>query len=422
MAASKVSAGDGSSADIHVTLDDVEAARERLRGAIVETDCDFSRTLSEILGCRVWLKFENLQFTASFKERGALNRLSALSADERRRGVIAMSAGNHAQGVAYHATRLSIPSTIVMPVSTPTVKVVNTRRHGADVILHGETVEEAAAFARQRGKQRQLTFIHPYDDPLVIAGQGTVALEMLGAAPEIDTLVVPIGGGGLISGMAIAAKALRPDLRVVGVEAALYPSMYNAIKGEALPMRGDTLAEGIAVKAPGEITTPIVRKLVDDILLVSESQIENAMSLLINIEKTVVEGAAAAGLAAVCAHRDLFRGRTLGIVLTGGNIDTRLLASVLTRELAREGRLSQLTIDLADRPGQLARVANILGEAGANIVEVYHQRVFSDLPAKGTLLELVIETRDRVHLQDTVAGLKAAGFEVELSGNRGGSH
>lgn len=421
MAASEVSAG-GGAADLPVTLDDIEAARERLRGAIVETDCDFSRTLSEILDCRVWLKFENLQFTASFKERGALNRLSVLSAEERKRGVIAMSAGNHAQGVAYHATRLSIPSTIVMPVSTPTVKVVNTRRHGAEVILHGETVEEAAAFARRHGRQRNLTFIHPYDDPLVIAGQGTVALEMLGAAPEIDTLVVPIGGGGLISGMAIAAKALRPDLLLVGVEAALYPSMYNMIKGEALPMRGDTLAEGIAVKAPGEITTPIVRRLVDDIVLVSESQIENAMSLLINIEKTVVEGAAAAGLAAVCAHRDLFRGRTLGIVLTGGNIDTRLLASVLTRELAREGRLSQLAIDLADRPGQLAKVANLLGEAGANIVEVYHQRTFSDLPAKGALLELVIETRDRSHLEETVARLRAAGFEVDVGSNPGGSN
>ena len=421
MTASKVSAGYGS-ADIPVTLDDVEAARGRLRGAIVETDCDFSRTLSEILGCRVWLKFENLQFTASFKERGALNRLSALSADERKRGVIAMSAGNHAQGVAYHASRLSIPSTIVMPVSTPTVKVVNTRRHGAEIILHGETVEEAASFARQYGRERNLTFIHPYDDPLVIAGQGTTALEMLGAAPEIDTLVVPIGGGGLISGMAIAAKALRPDLRVIGVQAALYPSMYNAIKGESLPMRGDTLAEGIAVKAPGQITGPIVRRLVDDILLVSESQIENAMSLLINIEKTVVEGAAAVGLAAVCAHRDRFKGRTVGIVLTGGNIDTRLLASVLTRELAREGRLSQLAIDLADRPGQLAKVANLLGEAGANIVEVYHQRTFSDLPAKGALLELVIETRDRLHLEETVARLKAAGLEVDVGSNPGGSN
>ena len=404
-----------------VTLEDVEAARERVRGAIVETDCDWSRTLSDILGCKIWLKFENLQFTASFKERGALNRLSMLSPAERQRGVIAMSAGNHAQGVAYHASRLSIPATIVMPVNTPIVKVVNTRRHGAEVVLHGENVEESAAFARKYGEERDLTFIHPYDDPLVIAGQGTISLEMLGAAPEIDTLVIPIGGGGLISGMAIAAKTLRPDLRVFGVEAALYPSMYNAIKGTSLPMRGDTLAEGIAVKAPGKITTPIVRELVDDIFLVSEPQIENAVSLLINIEKTVVEGAGAAGLAAVCANRERFAGRNVGLVLCGGNIDTRLLASVLTRELAREGRLSQLTIDLVDRPGQLARVANIVGEAGANIVEVYHQRVFSELPAKGTLLELVIETRDRKHMEETVAKLRDAGFEVEVPSNtRGG--
>lgn len=411
-----------SSAAMPVTLDDVEAARRRLMGAIVETDCDWSRTLSNILGCKVWLKFENLQFTASFKERGALNRLSALSAKEREHGVIAMSAGNHAQGVAYHASRLSIPATIVMPVSTPTVKVVNTRGHGAKVILHGETVEEAAAFAQEYGRERRLTFIHPYDDPLVIAGQGTIALEMLGAAPEIDTLVVPIGGGGLISGMAVAAKALKPDVQVVGVQATLYPSMYNAIKGENLPMRGDTLAEGIAVKAPGRITEQIVRRLVDEIVLVSEPQIENAVSLLINIEKTVVEGAGAAGLAAICADPARFKGRNVGLVLCGGNIDTRLLASVLTRELAREGRLSQLAIDLADRPGQLARVADLLGEAGANIVEVYHQRVFSDLPAKGALLELVIETRDRRHLEETVAKLNAAGLVVEVRSNPGGNH
>jgi threonine dehydratase len=404
-----------------VTLQDIEAARRCLTGAIVETDCDWSRTLSEILGCKVWLKFENLQFTASFKERGALNRLSALSADERRRGVIAMSAGNHAQGVAYHASRLSIPATIVMPVSTPTVKVVNTERHGAKVILKGETVEEAAAFAHKYGRQHNLTFIHPYDDPLVIAGQGTIALEMLGAAPEIDTLVVPIGGGGLISGMAIAAKALRPDLKVIGVQAELYPSMYNVIKGESLPMRGDTLAEGIAVKAPGRITQEIVRWLVDDILLVSEPEIENAVSQLITIEKTVVEGAGAAGLAALCRHADRFKGRTVGLVLCGGNIDTRLLASVLTRELAREGRLTQLAIDLVDRPGTLGKVANILGDAGANIVEVTHQRTFSDLPAKAALLEVVIETRDRVHLDETVARLRAAGFEVEVHSNPGGS-
>jgi threonine dehydratase len=410
-----------SAATLPVTLADIEAARHRLRGAISETDCDWSRTLSDILGCKVWLKFENLQFTASFKERGALNRLSALSPAERKRGVIAMSAGNHAQGVAYHASRLSIPATIVMPVHTPTVKVANTRRHGAEVILEGSTVEDCAAFARDYGGKRGLCFVHPYDDPLIIAGQGTVALEMLGAAPEIDTLVVPIGGGGLMSGMAIAAKALRPDIQVIGVQAALYPSMYNLIKGENLPMRGDTLAEGIAVKAPGSLTAPIVRTQVDDILLVSEEQIENAVSLLINIEKTVAEGAGAAGLAAVCAHRALFKGRNVGLVLCGGNIDTRLLASVLTRELAREGRLSQLAIDLADQPGQLAHVANLLAQSGTNIVEVYHQRVFSDLPAKGALLELVIETRDRGHLDETVARLRQAGLEVDVRSNPGGT-
>jgi threonine dehydratase len=404
-----------------VTLADIEAARGRLAGAIVETDCDWSRTLSDILGCKAWLKFENQQFTASFKERGALNRLSMLSAKEKVQGVIAMSAGNHAQGVAYHAHRLSIPAAIVMPVSTPTVKVVNTRRHGAEVILTGETVEEAAAFAHAHGRERGLTFIHPYDDPLVIAGQGTLGLEMLGTAPEIDTFVVPIGGGGLISGIATAVKALKPGVRLIGVQAALYPSMYNAIKGAHLPMRGDTLAEGIAVKAPGRITQAIVRELVDDIVLVTEEEIEHAVSLLINIEKTVVEGAGAAGLAAVLREPQRFKGSTIGLVLCGGNIDTRLLASVLSRELAREGRLTQLAIDLVDRPGQLAKVANLLGEAGANIVEVYHQRIFSDLPAKGALLEAVIETRDRDHLNETVARLKAAGFEVEVRSNPGGA-
>src|SRR5215467_13356766 len=418
-------AGAGASAragrSVAVTLDDIEAARTRLTGAIVETDCDWSRTLSAILGCKVWLKFENQQFTASFKERGALNRLSALSPAERAAGVIAMSAGNHAQGVAYHAHRLGIPATIVMPVSTPTVKVVNTRRHGAEVILTGDTVEEAAAFAQAHGRERGLTFIHPYDDPSVIAGQGTLALEMLGAAPEIDTFVVPIGGGGLISGMAVAATALKPGIRLIGVEAELYPSMYNAVNGTHLPMRGDTLADGIAVKAPGHITQGIVRELVEDIVLVSEQEIERAVSLLINIEKTVVEGAGAAGLAAVLKRPEFFKNRTIGLVLCGGNIDTRLLASVLARELAREGRLTQLTIDLVDRPGRLAKVANLLGEAGANIVEVYHQRIFSDLPAKAALLEAVIETRDRDHLDEAVKSLKTAGFEVEVRTNPGGT-
>jgi threonine dehydratase len=403
-----------------VTLDDIEAARRRLRGAIIETDCDWSRTISEIAGCKLWLKFENLQFTASFKERGALNRLSALSDEEKARGVIAMSAGNHAQGVAYHAHRLSIPATIVMPVSTPTVKVVNTQGHGAHVILHGDTVEQAAAYAHDYGRQRRLSFIHPYDDPLVIAGQGTIALEMLGAAPEIDTLVVPIGGGGLISGIGIAAKAIRPDIRLVGVQAELFPSMYNAVKGTHLPVVGETLAEGIAVSAPGQITQTIVRRLVDDIVLVSEQELERAVSLLINIEKTVVEGAGAAGLAAVLANRRQFEGRTVGLVLCGGNIDARLLAGVLTRELAREGRLTQLSIDLVDRPGALAIVANLLAEAGANIVEVTHQRVFSDLPAKRALLDVVIETRDRAHLEDAVSRLKACGLDVEVRGNSHG--
>jgi threonine dehydratase len=415
-------AAPGTPPDLPVTFADVQAAGRRLLGHIIDTDCDPSRTLSEICGCKIWLKFENLQFTASFKERGALNRLTALTAEERRKGVIAMSAGNHAQGVAYNAGKLAIPATIVMPVGTPMVKVENTRHHGAEVVVTGDTLEDAAAFARRHGEERGLTFIHPYDDPLVIAGQGTVALEMIGAAPEIDTLVVPIGGGGLVSGMAIAAKGVRPDMRVIGVQAALYPSMFNVFRGEALPMRGDTLAEGIAVKSPGQITSAIVREMVDDIVLVTETELERAVSLLINIEKTVVEGAGAAPLAAVLKRPDLFQGHTVGLVLSGGNIDTRLLASVLTRELAREGRLSQLTIDLVDRPGQLARVANVIAEAGANIVEVYHQRVFSDLPAKGTLLEVVIETRDRRHLDETVARLRAAGLEVETPANPGGRH
>jgi threonine dehydratase len=401
-----------------VTLDDIRAAAEVIRGAVIVTECDQSRTLGEICGCNLWLKFENLQFTSTFKERGALNRLTALSPDERRRGVIAMSAGNHAQGVAYHASLLGIPATIVMPVGTPMVKVENTRRHGAEIVISGATLEEAAEFARAHGKAHDLTMIHPYDDPLIIAGQGTIALEMLDAVPQLDTLVVPIGGGGLISGIAVAARAIKPDLRIVGVQAELYPSMYNVIKGEHLPMRGDTLAEGIAVKSPGRITTEIIRRLVDDIVLVTEDQIERAVAMLIAIEKTVVEGAGAAGLAAVLAAPEHFAGRNVGLVLTGGNIDTRLIASVLTRELAREGRLTQIAIDIVDRPGQLAAVSALLAEAGANIIEVSHQRTFSDLPAKGTLLEVVIETRDRAHLDEVMKRLGEAGFTAWLLGRR----
>lgn len=393
-----------------VRLADVQAAAAIIGPSVIATVCNHSRTLSEICGCDIWLKFENLQFTATFKERGALNRLTALSAEERASGVIAMSAGNHAQGVAYHARRLGIPATIVMPEGTPMVKVENTRRHGAVVVVTGATLEEAGAAALELGEMHGMTTIHPYDDPLIIAGQGTIGLEMLRAVPALDTLVVPIGGGGLISGIAVAAKAIKPEICIIGVQAKLYPSMYNAIKHGQLPMRGDTLAEGIAVKAPGKFTTEIIGRLVDDILLVTETEIEGAVAALINIEKTVVEGAGAAALAAVRSRPDLFGGRKVGLVLTGGNIDTRLIASVLTRELAREGRLTQLSLDIVDRPGQLAAVAALLADVGANIIEVSHQRTFSDLPAKATLLQLVIETRDRAHLNEVMARLAAEGL------------
>lgn len=402
-----------------VTLDDVKRAAAAIRGAVVDTRLEISRTLSTLMGAEVWLKFENMQFTASYKERGALNKLLSLSEVERCKGVIAMSAGNHAQGVAYHARRLGIPATIVMPEWTPTVKVANTRSHGATVVLEGHSFEDAARYAHHFGTERDLTFIHPFDDPTVIAGQGTVALEMLASAPFLDTLIVPIGGGGLISGMAVAAKAINPKIRLIGVEAQLYPSMLNAVKKSSLPIGGDTLAEGIAVTAPGKITQPIIEALVDDIVLVSESELERAVALLITIEKTVVEGAGAAGLAALIAARSLYRDRKVGLVLCGGNIDTRLLASVLTRELAREGRLSRLAIDVPDRPGQLARIAGIIGKAGCNIVEVHHQRVFTDVPAKGTELHLVVEARDREHLEQVVGDLKANGFGITFKSSGG---
>jgi threonine dehydratase len=397
-----------------VTLAHIQRAAQVVKGAVIETDFDISRTLSSLFGTEIWLKFENLQFTGAYKERGALNRLSALTEDERRAGVIAMSAGNHAQGVAYHAGRLGIPATIVMPEGTPTVKVENTRRLGAEVLLRGASFEDAAAFALVYGREHGLTFIHPFDDPLVIAGQGTIALEMLSAVPDLDTLIVPIGGGGLLSGISVAAKALNPDIKIIGVQAALYPSMLNTLKGRQLPVGGDTLAEGIAVKEPGKLTRTLIQQHVDDIVLVTEPELERAVSLLITIEKTVVEGAGAAGLAAIIAEPRRYRDRKVGLVLCGGNIDTRLLASVLTRGLAREGRLSQLAIDIPDQPGQLAKVSAVIGGAGANVVEVYHQRVFTELSAKGTELHLVIETRDRAHLETVVTNLKAAGYALTV--------
>jgi len=347
-----------------VTLDEIEDAARTLKGAIVATPFAMSRTLSVLLGCEIWLKFENLQFTAAYKERGALNKLASLTSAERSAGVIAMSAGNHAQGVAYHAARLGIPATIVMPEGTPAVKVENTRALGARVILEGATFEDSARITRKLARDEGYTFIHPFDDPKVIAGQGTIALEMLHANPDLDDLVIPIGGGGLISGMGTVARALKPSLRVIGIEAALYPSMYNLIKHASLPIGGDTLAEGIAVKEPGALTRSMIANVVDDIMLVSEAEIERAVALLIGIEKTVVEGAGAAGLAAIIADPHRFRGRKVGLVLCGGNIDARLLASVLTRELARDGRLARLAIDIPDRPGQLAKVSGVIGSAG----------------------------------------------------------
>ena len=394
------------------TIDDIEQAAIGLKGHILPSHFLQSRTLSSIYGCEIWLKFENLQFTASFKERGALNHLRSLGENARKRGVIAMSAGNHAQGVAYHAQRLDIPATIVMPAGTPQVKIQNTANFGAEVIVTGETLEDSTAAARTLCDERGLTFVHPYDDPLVIAGQGTLALEMLDTCPNLECMVVPVGGGGLISGMAIAARARHPKINIVGVQTRLYPSMYNAIKGHELPAGGDTLAEGIAVKSPGSLTHEIVASHVDDIMLVTEVELERALAQLITIEKTVVEGAGAAGLAAILSDPARFAGKRVGIVLSGGNLDTRLLAGVLTRDLARQGRISQLIINLQDRPGQLARVATVLGEAGANVVEVLHQRVFSNLPAKGAVLEVVIETRDRKHLITTIAAMRADGLDV----------
>jgi threonine dehydratase len=414
MATASSLSGSPAAADLPVVPADIDAAAARLAGAIVRTPTLRSQTLSQLVGAEVWLKFENLQFTAAYKERGALNTLLQLDAEARGRGVIAASAGNHAQGLAYHAHRLGIPATIVMPRPTPTVKVTQTEGHGATVILEGETFDAAYAHARKLEAEGGLTFVHPFDHPHIIAGQGTVALEMLADAPGLDTLVVPIGGGGLFSGMGVAARGIDPSIRLIGVQAELYPSMYAAVKHLDLPCAGDTLAEGIAVKQPGTLTRRFVEALADDIVLVTERDLEKAVSLLLQIEKTVVEGAGAAGLAALLAHPDRFAGRRVGIVLCGGNIDTRLLANVLLRDLARSGRLARLRVRLQDRPGALFNVARIFHEQQVNIIEVYHQRVFTTLPAKGLITDIECETRDRAHLERLIAALRAAAYEVSL--------
>ena len=395
------------------TIDDIRAAAERIKGAVIRTPMLVSRTLSEAIGAEVWLKFENLQFTAAYKERGALNKLLQLSPEERSRGVIAASAGNHAQAVAYHAKRLGIPATIVMPESTPTVKVTQTAGHGATVVLYGKIVDDAFARARELALEKGYVFVHAFDDPQIIAGAGTVGIEMLEDAPDLDVITVPIGGGGLMSGVSIAARALKPDIELIGVEAELYPSMKCAIQNCQMPLGGDTLAEGIAVKQPGELTSRILKEYADDVVLVSERDLERAVAMLVGIEKTVVEGAGAAGLAAILAEPERYKGKKVGTLLCGGNIDTHLLANVLVRDLVRQGRIARLHVAAHDQPGALAAITAKVYEAGVNVLEINHSRIFTSLPAKDTMIEVECEARDPQSIDDVVARLEAAGFRVE---------
>jgi threonine dehydratase len=398
-----------------VTFTDIKAAARRIAGAIEVTPFLHSRTLSRLAGAEVHLKFENLQFTASFKERGALNKLLSLGDAERSRGVIAMSAGNHAQAVAYHAARLGIPATIVMPKGSPNTKVKNTRVHGARVELEGSSLHEAGAHARALAQRDNLVFVHPYEDPLIIAGQGTVALEMLKAVPHLDMLVVPVGGGGLISGMALAAKALRPDIRVFGVESRNYPSMNQRLAGQPVSVGGDTIAEGIAVKDVGDLAFSIIRELVEEVLVVEEETIERAVMALIEIEKTVAEGAGAAALAALLQYPERFAGRRIGLPISGGNIDSRVLASVLMRGLVRDQRLVRLRVTMPDVSGSLAKIATLIAEAGGNIVEIQHQRIFGTASVRSPEVEFLIETRDREHTEALCALLQKNGIRTALA-------
>ena len=397
-------------------IDDIRAAAERLRGQVVDTPCLHSRTLSGLSGCEVFLKFENHQFTASFKERGAFNRMAQLSAGERAHGVLAVSAGNHAQGVAYHAQRMGVPATIVMPRFAPAVKVDNTRRFGAEVVLAGDTFDDARLHGLQLAAERGLVVVHPYDDLAVMAGQGTIALEMLAAQPAIDTLLVAIGGGGLISGMATAAKALRPDMRVIGVQTERFPAVWGALQGEAGACAQATIADGIAVRSPGMLTLPLIRERVDDVLLVGEDDIEQAILLLLEIEKTVVEGAGAAGLAALLKHRERFAGRRVGLVLSGGNIEPLMLAEIIHRGMVKSGRLVRLRFDVRDVPGTLAEVASALARLGANIDEVQHQRAFSSLSLERAQIEVVVQTRGDAHVAQMLQALRGEGYGVERIG------
>ena len=397
-----------------LTLQDIRDAATRLRGQVANTPFVESRTLSEVTGARVYLKFENLQFTASFKERGACNRLAQLSAEQRARGVVAMSAGNHAQGVAYHAQRLGLRAVIVMPRFTPGVKVERTRGFGAEVVLHGDTLDEARAHAHALGEQQQLVFVHPYDDEAIAAGQGTAALEMLEAEPDLDTLVVAIGGGGLIAGMATAAKAIRPDIEVVGVQTVRFPAMFNAVKGTHHPQGSSTIAEGIAVGTPGRVTQPVVAALVDDVVLVDEGDIEQAIVMLLEIEKTLVEGAGAAGLAALLKEPARYAGKKVGLVLSGGNIDPLLLAAIIERGMVRSGRLARIRVSARDVPGMLARIVTTVADAGANVEEVHHQRAFTALAVQNVEIELVLQTRGPAHIAELLQRLRDAGLQAEV--------
>jgi threonine dehydratase len=395
---------------VTVTLSDIEAARRIIATQVLRTPMLPAPKLSALTGAQVWVKYENLQVTNSFKERGALTKLTALSEAERARGVIAMSAGNHAQAVAYHARRLNIPATIVMPVTTPFVKVAATEAYGATVVLHGETVADAQVRAEEIATERTLVWVHPYDDPHVIAGQGTIALEMLEEAPDLDVLVIPIGGGGLIAGNAISARAVKPAIEIIGVECALYPSMWNALNGEQRAVGGATLAEGIAVKNVGTLTAPVVHDLVSEVLLVEEAHLERAVNAFLTHQKTMAEGAGAAGLAALLAHPARFAGRRVGLILCGGNIDPRILSSIMFRELERESRVVSFRLTIPDRPGVLGVIATRFGELGANILEVEHRRLFLDVPAKGAKLDVTVETRDAEHAEEIFRALTSDGY------------
>lgn len=398
------------SAALSVTLADMEAARRVIEGVVLRTPMLPAPKLSALTGAEVYVKYENLQVTNSFKDRGALVKLASLSEADRKRGVITMSAGNHAQAVAYHAARLGIPATIVMPVTTPFVKTAATRSHGAEVVLYGESVSEAQARCEEIQVQRGLLLVHPYDDRQIIAGQGTVALEMLEDKPDLDVLVFPIGGGGLIAGNAVAGRAKNPKVEIVGAEAALYPSVWNALRGDNRPLGGPTLAEGIAVKNVGKVTLPIIRDLVAEIILVGEAELERAVNAYLTLQKTMAEGAGAAGLAAMLTKPERFKGRKVGLVLCGGNIDPRVLASIMVRELEREDRIVSFRLTIPDQPGVLGNIATRIGGLGANILEVDHRRLFLDVPAKGAKLDVTLETRDAAHAEEIMAALAADGY------------